>query len=374
MPEFKYKICLHIVQISGLQHLPEGYIVKASVGETCLATDSFSGKGFSSRIDTKLVWEAFKADIFSLKSRNVPIKIHCCRNAKRKENQKVVSTLLFSIRNIPFVSQEQHSHMIAHWHKMTKTQSGVKGNIEILMAIAITKEAVGVVEEDSSSEEITNRKYSTGQTEDTERERKKSFCQELEELEHWKRKQKSAFMFSLKQKEELFLDHLSSEWNAKRNDEGVKLKQNLRDCMELKDSLEREHQTLRELMSTKGKCKCQKESSLEKDKLLRLENEQLKRENTALREKMIENSLQDDIRLLTKELRNVANALRECDKTKSMYKEELTKIHETLQDVCQNRAESRRRGLDLRNLLQKEYREIIQEKKEIQAVKQSLPY
>uniref|UniRef100_A0A1B0EXP7 Uncharacterized protein n=1 Tax=Phlebotomus papatasi TaxID=29031 RepID=A0A1B0EXP7_PHLPP len=211
MQQIKHKICVHVVEASGLPIIPEGYILAASVGDTHLNTDSFNGKGNSCRIDTKLVWEASKQDIS-------------------------------------------------------------------------------------------------------------------------------------------------------------------KDCVELKESLESEHKTLRELMAKSERCKCRQESQGEQSsKQILLENERLRKENKALKDKLEnESSLKEEIQLLTKELRNVANVLRDCDKSKTLYKEELAKIHDILKDICINRTESRRKTLDLQNILQKEYREMVEERREIESVKQSL--
>ncbi|XP_059620783.1 uncharacterized protein LOC132264553 isoform X2 [Phlebotomus argentipes] len=358
----------------GLPFIPEGYLIRATVGDTQLETDAFSGKGNSCRIDTKLVWEASKQDISRLKSRNVPIKMQCLVKSRRKDSQKCVGTLLFSIRNIPLVSQDKISDTSPHWHKMTKTSSGfTKGNIELLLAIAITKDACETArEEDFSEEESSAAQYLSGR--ETGGDWKGKIYHELVELEHWKRKQKNAFLYNLKQKEDVILTHLSSQWSAKCSEDSDKLAQNLQDCVDLKESLEREHKTLRELMTKSGKCKCGTEAKKEDvSRQILMENEQLRKENSALKEKMSnEMTLKEEISSLTKELRNVANALRECDKSKMLYKEELAKIHEILQDVCVNRTESKKSTFDLRNLLQREYRDMIEERREIESVKQSL--
>ncbi|XP_055688777.1 centrosomal protein of 120 kDa-like [Lutzomyia longipalpis] len=376
MQQGKHKISLHIIEVSGLPVVPDGYLLSASVGESQLETDAFIGKGLSCRIDTKLVWEASRPDISRLKSRNVPIKINCIRRAKRKENAKCVATLLYSIRNIPFGPPEKVQETTAHWYKMNKTSSGfVRGNIEILMAVAITKDASETPEDFSEEDDSSARKYLSERTAGNEW--KGKIYQELVELEHWKRKQKHAFLYNLRQKEEVLLNHLAQQWSAKCTGESDKLAQNLRECVELKETLEEEHRTLKDLLTRGGKCKCQNGGSAADEgdtlKEIKQENKQLRKENEDLKEKLgRESSLKEEISALTKELRNVANALRECDRSKSHYKEELEKIHEILQDICSKRGETTRRTFDLRDLLQKEYREMIEERQEIEAVKQSL--
>lgn len=214
-----------------------------------------------------------------------------------------MGNLLFSIRNIPFVPQEKLEEITAHWYKMTKTSSGfTKGNIELLMAIAITKDACGTPEDGFSDEDSSVRKYLSQR--DSGRDLKGQIYQELLELEHWKRKQKNEFLCNLKQKEEVLLNHLSNQWSNQRTEESDKLAQNLRDCVELKESLEREHKTLRELMAKSERCKCRQESQGEESsKQILLENERLRKENKALKEKFEnESSLKEEIQLLTKEL------------------------------------------------------------------------